>query len=320
MKRGRRLENLGLSAAENDQLLRWTRRPKVAQALAQRAQIVLLCAAGTANDDVARQLDVTPQTVGKWRRRFLRQRLDGLLDAPRSGAPRRISDDLVDRIVTMTLQDPPDGRLHWSSRAMARACGVSQTAVVRIWRSTGLQPHVERYFRLSDEPPARHGAHEVVGVFLDPPTQALALSAGPSRPDGAARPEAAETVFAALDAMADDRSGGRPPAPANGVQLLRFLHGVYSTVPSDDDLVLLMNAPGLPNTPALRSWLVRRPRAQIHFAPNSESWVAQARHCLAPLIGDAPQARAPGAGGIGSDATGSATAPGLLPWVWIRRY
>ncbi|HEX7155817.1 MAG TPA: helix-turn-helix domain-containing protein [Burkholderiaceae bacterium] len=300
-------------------MLRWSRRPKVAQALALRAQIVLLCAVGAANDEVARQLDVTPQTVGKWRRRFLRQRLDGLLDAPRSGAPRKISDDLVDRIVTMTLQDPPDGRLHWSSRTMARTCGVSQTAVVRIWRGAGLQPHVERYFRLSDQPPSRHEAGDLVGVFLDPPTQALALSAGPSRPDSALPAEAAETVFAALDAVAGERSDGQPPPPANGVQLLRFLHGVYSMAPSDD-IVLLMNAPGLPNTPALRSWLVRQPRAQIHFAPNSESWVAQARHCLAPLVGNASGARPPGAGGVGSDATGSTVARGILPWVWIRPF
>ena len=135
MIRGRPLEGLRLTVQENNQLVEWARRRRTAQALALRARIVLACGEQLPNREVARRLRVTPQTVGKWRSRFVARRLDGLLDEPRPGAPRRIDDAMVEAVIAKTLEDKPRNATHWSTRAMARAAGVSQSAVVRIWHA-----------------------------------------------------------------------------------------------------------------------------------------------------------------------------------------
>src|SRR5207244_4737210 len=125
---------------------------KTAQALALRARIVLACADGVDNKVVAARQRVTQQTVSKWRARFVEQRLDGLLDAPRPGAPRSIDDARVDAVIARTLESVPAGATHWSTRTMAREMSVSQTAVTRIWRAFGLQPHRQESFKLSTDP------------------------------------------------------------------------------------------------------------------------------------------------------------------------
>jgi transposase len=152
MARGPRLQELKLTDTERERLLEWTRRHKSAQALAMRARIVLAAAEGHRNGAVADQLRITAQTVGKWRSRFARLRLDGLLDEPRPGAPRQIGDEQVEALIAKTLHERPEGATHWSSRLMAEASGLSQTAVVRIWHAFGLQPHRTETFKL---PPIR---------------------------------------------------------------------------------------------------------------------------------------------------------------------
>ena len=132
---------LELSPSERAQLEALTLRRKTAQAVALRARIVLGCAAGAENKAVAARQRVSEQTVCKWRARFVEHRLDGLLDAPRPGAPRTIDDARVDAVIAKTLESVPDGATHWSTRSMAREAGLSQTAVSRIWRAFGLQPH-----------------------------------------------------------------------------------------------------------------------------------------------------------------------------------
>ena len=153
--RGRPKTQLMLSETEREQLEALTLRRKTAQALALRARIVLACAAGADNKVVATLQRVTPQTVSKWRARFVEQRLDGLLDAPRPGAPRSIDDTRVDAVIAKTLESVPAGATHWSTRSMARDAGLSQTAVSRIWRAFGLQPHRQDTFKLSSDPTLR---------------------------------------------------------------------------------------------------------------------------------------------------------------------
>jgi transposase len=175
MMRGRPKVPLVLSEAEREQLTALTMRRKTAQALALRARIVLACAEGIDNRTVATRQRVTSHTVSKWRSRFINHRLDGLLDAPRPGAPRTIEDMQVDAVITRTLESVPTGATHWSTRTMAREMGMSQTAVTRIWRAFGLQPHRQETFKLSTDPFFVDKVRDIVGLYLDPPLKAMVL-------------------------------------------------------------------------------------------------------------------------------------------------
>ena len=165
-----------MSEDERSKLTMLAARPKSAQALAQRARIVLRCAEGVSNTQVARELRVTAQTVGKWRRRFLRLRLAGLTDAPRSGAPRTITDAKVERVVTLTLERKPTHATQWSTRSLAKRCGLTHDAVHRIWRAFGLKPHRQETFQLSTDPFFVEKVRDVVGLYLAPPERAIVLS------------------------------------------------------------------------------------------------------------------------------------------------
>jgi len=170
---GRPTAAITLTDEEEAQLRSWSRRPKSSQRLALRARIVLACAAGASNTAVAAQLGVKQQTVGKWRARFLEKRLDGLVDEPRPGAPRTITDAEVEDVVTRTLESKPKNATHWSTRSMARAAGLSQTAIARIWRTFGLKPHLTATFKLSTDPLFVPKVRDVVGLYLNPPDHAL---------------------------------------------------------------------------------------------------------------------------------------------------
>ena len=173
---GRPKAPLTLTDDERAVLERWARRPKSAQALALRSKIVLACAQGTANKEVAGRLGVTPQMVGKWRARFVASRLDGLADEPRPGQPRKITDERVEEVIVKTLEDkPPDLDTHWSTRSMAKAAGLNQTAVSRIWRAFGLKPHVQETWKLSTDPQFIEKVRDVVGLYMDPPEHAVVL-------------------------------------------------------------------------------------------------------------------------------------------------
>ena len=192
---GRPTAELVLSDQEREALQRWTRRSSSAQALALRAKIVLACADGVTNKDVAARFSVTPQMVGKWRSRFVTDRLAGLSDEDRPGRPRTITDEQVEQVVTATLeQEPPDGGTHWSTRMMAARTGLTQTAVSRIWRAFELKPHKVDYWKLSTDPHFVDKLYDVVGLYLDPPERALVLcvdekSRAPRGADEAVRDE-----------------------------------------------------------------------------------------------------------------------------------
>ena len=175
ISRGRPRQRLELSEDERSKLTTLADRPKSAQALALRARIVLRCAAGHSNTTVAREQRVTVQTVGKWRRRFLCLRVAGLTDAPRSGAPRTITDAKVERVVTLTLERKPAHATQWSTRSLAKRCGLTHDAVHRIWRAFGLKPHRQEAFQLSTDPFFVEKVRDIVGLYLNPPEGALVL-------------------------------------------------------------------------------------------------------------------------------------------------
>ena len=169
------MAELTLTDEERETLVRWSRRAKSSQALAQRCRIVLGCADGKSNQVVAAELGIWPQTVGKWRRRFLESRLEGLADEQRPGAPRRIGDDQVEDLVIATLERTPTEATHWSRASMAAESGLSKSTVGRVWKAFGLKPHLVETFKLSKDPQFIDKVRDVVGLYLDPPERALVL-------------------------------------------------------------------------------------------------------------------------------------------------
>jgi transposase len=166
---------IALSEAERERLEAWSRRPKSAQALAQRSRIVLAAAAGLKNTEIARRLGVTRPMVTKWRSRFAERRLDGLVDEPRPGRLRTLTDDKVEEVIVRTLETTPNDATHWSTRSIAAEVGLTQSAVHRIWKAFGLQPHRRDTWKLSKDPQFIAKVRDVVGLYLNPPERAVVL-------------------------------------------------------------------------------------------------------------------------------------------------
>lgn len=193
-----------LTDEEREVLERWARRPKTAQALAMRSRIVLAAAAGQRSIDIAARLGCTDSTVGKWRVRFAERGLDGLHDEPRPGKPRSVSDDDVERVIVKTLEEQPPNATHWSTRSMAAATGMSQTAVSRIWRAFGLKPHHTENFKLSPDPQFIDKVRDIVGLYLNPPEAAVVHLRRREVPDPGPGPNGAGVAAHAGNARAPD--------------------------------------------------------------------------------------------------------------------
>jgi transposase len=290
---GRPLESLTLTEEESSELWGWARRPTTAQAHALRARIILACAEGGNNREVGRKLGVTRQTVGRWRERFIERRLDGLVDVPRPGAPRTITDEEVERVIATSLERLPKGATHWSTRSMAAATGLSQSSISRIWRAFSLQPHRVETFKLSNDPLFVSKVRDIVGLYLNPPDKALVLCVGeksqmqalerrqpllPMRPGlPACRTHdyirhGTTTLFAALNA----RTGnviGRCFRRHRTTEFLKFLRVIDDAVPTDLDAHLILDNYGTHKTPAVRRWLTRHPRFHVHYTPTYASWI-----------------------------------------------
>lgn len=172
MRIGRPIPELVVTQGELESLQNWARRPKSAQALALLAKIILACAESKTKTEVADQFRVTKQMVGKWRARFFDKRLDGLLDEPRPGTPRKVSDADIERVLTLTLESLPPDATHWSTRSLAQQCGLSRSTVSRIWRAFALQPHRSETFKLSKDPLFIEKGRDIVGLYLNPPDRA----------------------------------------------------------------------------------------------------------------------------------------------------
>jgi len=303
MRTGRPTEALVLGGDEKATLEGWTRRRKSAQALALRARIVLECASGKSNSDVAAILRVTRQTVGKWRARFLLNRLDGLLDEPRPGAPRRIGDEKIDAVVTQTLESAPRDATHWSTRSMAEVCGLSHMTVKRIWAAFGLEPQRVETFKLSTDPLFVDKVRDIVGLYMDPPDRALVLSVDeksqiqaldrsqPVLPMRPGQPErrshdykryGTTTLFAALDTETG-RVIGECHRRHRSVEFRKFLDTIDDTVAAQLDVHLIMDNYGTHKTALIKRWLARRPRFHIHFTPTSASWINMVERFFAAL-------------------------------------
>ena len=293
MGRGRPIAPLDLDGAERETLEQWTRRPKTAQALALRARIVLACADGRSNTAVAAELRVCVDTVGKWRSRFLEQRLGGLLDQPRSGRPRMIDDADVERVIALTLETTPKDATHWSTRSMARRSGLSHNTVSRIWRAFALQPHRAETFKLSADPLFIEKVRDIVGLYLNPPDRALVLCVDEksqiqaldrTRPLLPLRPGQAErrthdyvchgttSLFAALDARAGQVIG-QCHRRHRALEFRKFLDAIESEVPAELDVHLIADNYATHKTALIRNWFAKRPRFHIHFMPTSASWL-----------------------------------------------
>src|SRR5215218_6970469 len=294
---------LALSEAEQAKLEGWARRRKTAQALALRARIVLRAAAGSSNTAIAAELGVAKHTVGQWRERFAKDRLEGLRDQPRSGAPRTVTDERVAGLLVRTLEAAPEDATHWSTRAMAAACGLSAATVQRVWRAFGLKPHRTESFKLSSDPEFAAKVRDIVGLYLSPPDRALVLCMDektemqavertqPVLPMRPGQPErrtsdyvrhGTSSLFAALD-VAVGRVIGRCYRRHRAGEFRDFLDAVDAAVPSGLEVhVVLDNAP-IHKAPLIRDWLVKRHRYHRHFTPTASSWLNQVERFFALL-------------------------------------
>ncbi len=294
-----------LSGEDRQTLERLTNRRKTAQALALRARIVLACAQqGATNKAVAARLRVHPVTVGKWRARFVAKGLEGLLDEPRPGAKRTVTDDKVEEVVVKTLEErPADGATHWSTRSMAKATGMSQTSISLIWRAFGLQPHRAESFKLSTDPLFIEKVRDVVGLYLDPPERAVALCVDeksqiqalnryapilPMMPGTPERPihdyvrHGTTSLFAALN-MATGTVFGSLHRRHRAVEFKKFLIRIDDEVPQGLDIHLILDNYATHKTPEIQRWLLRHPRFHLHFTPTSGSWLNMVERWFAEL-------------------------------------
>jgi transposase len=296
--RGRPKLPLVLSDEERETLVRWSRRAKSSQALALRCRIVLGCAEDgglRANQDVAGQVGVWPQTVTKWRKRFLERRLEGLTDEPRPGAPRRITDEQVEDVIVKTLEATPADATHWSRSSMAAQSGLSKSTIGRTWKAFGLKPHLVDTFKLSTDPQFIDKVRDVVGLYLNPPEKALVLAVdeksqiqaldrwAPVLPMMPGMPErrthdylrhGITTLFAALD-VATGTVIGSIHRRHRAVEFKKFLTKLDREVPAELDVHLICDNYSTHKAPAIVAWLGAHPRFHMHFTPTYSSWLNQ---------------------------------------------
>jgi transposase len=294
-KAGRPKLPLLVSPDERDELERLARRGRVNRPVSFRARIVLACAEGLSNTEVARRLHTTNGTVGIWRKRFVTDRLDGLLDEPRPGAPRKFSDGEVEKVVVQTLESVPSGRTHWSTRSMAEHTGMSHSTIGRIWRAFGLRPHRSERFQLSSDPFLVEKTRDIVGLYLNPPdnavvvcvdekTQVQALERSqPVLPMDLGQPERQTSdyfrhgttdLFAALT-VATGMVLGKCYEQHRAKEFINFLGAIDANVPADLDVHVVLDNLSTHKTPAVKRWLQRHPRFQLHFTPTHASWLNQ---------------------------------------------
>ena len=305
MPTGRPMKPLVLNAGEKAKLALLARRPKTDQRTAQRARIVLECAAGLSNTAVAAKRGVTLQTVGKWRQRFLDGGLGALGDAPRSGQPRKLTDAKVEAVITRTLETRPKNATHWSTRTMAEASGLNQNAIVRIWRAFGLKPHLQENFKLSTDAFFVEKVRDIVGLYVNPPEQTRAVvlcvdeksqvqALDRSQPVLPMRPGQAErrthdyyrhgttSLFAALD-IATGEIIGHCQKRHRQQEFVRFLERIESRVPAGLEVHLVLDNYATHKTPKVAAWFKRRPRYHLHFTPTSSSWLNQVERWFAKI-------------------------------------
>lgn len=292
MPRGPAAVAIELTDEERGALERLARRRRSAAGLAQRCRIVLACAEGLTNVAVAERIGVSVPTVRRWRGRYAEHGVDGLLDDPRPGQPRKITDEQVEDVIVKTLETaPPDDGTHWSTRQMAAATGLNQTAVSRIWRAFGLQPHRVEHWKLSKDPLFVEKVRDIVGLYLDPPERAVVLCVDeksqiqaldrsapilpllpgtPARMSHDYKRNGTSSLFAALDAMTG-KVIGQLHDRHRAIEFKKFLAKIDKEVPAELDVHLILDNYSTHKTPAINKWLAAHPRFHLHFTPTSGS-------------------------------------------------
>ena len=274
-------------------LERWARRPKSSQALALRCRIVLAAAAGEQSKEIAARLGCSKSTVGRWRGRFARRGLDGLHDEPRPGKPRSIGDDAIERVIVKTLEQQPPNATHWSTRSMAQATGMSQTAIGRIWRAFGLKPHRTETFKLSPDPQFIDKVRDIVGLYLNPPDAAVVMCvdeksqiqaldrSAPVLPLMPGVPKrhthdyvrsGTTNLYAALELASGQVIADMAPRH-RAEEFRRFLNLIDEAVPAQLDVHVVLDNSATHKTPSIQRWLQRHPRFTLHFTPTYSSWL-----------------------------------------------
>ncbi|MFY1682141.1 IS630 family transposase [Micromonospora sp. WMMD730] len=328
MGKGRPKARLVLTDEEREQLTKGARAAHSTQSFAIRCRIVLACAEGATNIEVATRLNVSPATVGKWRSRFAAARLPGLADDPRAGRPRSVRPEQVDGVVAATLDATPAPARRWSRASMAVHSGLSASTVGRIWRRFDLRPHLQDGLTLATDPGFVATVVALVGLYRQPPGQTLALCAAP-------RDERPASGDPAGPASAPDRApaDGPPPAhrpviaPRRPEQLVaageatpdrhrragayrRFLVAVDRAVPADLEVHLVADDPALHDAPVVRGWLTRHPRFRLHLLPAGDAWAGQVHRWSRLLADRAAVAAGPPPGHAAGPVARSADSPG----------
>ncbi|MCE0768794.1 IS630 family transposase, partial [Pseudonocardia kujensis] len=301
--RGRPVAEVNLTDEQRETLVRWSRRAKSSQALALRSKIVLAAADGESNTAIAAKLGCHAVTVGKWRSRFAKAGLDGLVDEPRPGAPRTITDEQIEQVVVDTLERTPADATHWSRASMATESGLSRSTVGRIWKAFGLKPHQVETFKLSTDPQFVDKVRDIVGLYLDPPEKALVLCvdektqiqaldrSAPVLPMMPGMPErrthdylrhGITTLFAALD-VATGEIIGSIHRRHRAAEFRKFLVKLDKQVPVGLDVHLICDNYSTHKAPTIQRWLEAHPRFHMHFTPTYSSWLNQVERWFALL-------------------------------------
>jgi len=303
MRTGRPKKPLVLTKDEQDRLESLAHRSRSQPLLARRARVVLACAEGLDNKVVAKKLRCSLGMVGKWRSRFLRSRLEGLYDEPRPGAPRKIRDAEVEKVVIQTLESTPRGQTHWSTRGMAKAAGLSRMTISRIWRAFGLQPHRADTFKLSPDPQLIEKVRDIVGLYMNPPEHALVFCVDeksqiqaldrtqpllPLRPGQVERGthdykrHGTTSLFAALE-LKTSRVIGQLHRRHRSREFRHFLDVIESQVPAELEVHIIADNYGTHKTATIRNWFAKRPKFHIHYTPTYGSWINLVERWFAEL-------------------------------------